>query len=46
MKTISIAMFFGEQESYVRCTAYCIMNNCSMAEAQVALFGDVIYDWE
>ena len=46
MKTISIAMFFGEQENYLRCSAYCIRNNCSMTEAQVALFGEVVYDWE
>ena len=46
MKTISIAMFFGEQENYIRCSAYCIHNNCSLKEAQIALFGEVIYDWE
>ena len=46
MKTISGAMFFGEQENYIRCSTYCIHNNCSLKEAQIALFGDVIYDWE
>lgn len=47
MKTISIAMFFGEQENYIRASAYCIHNNCSMNEAQIALFGSIIYEtWE
>ena len=45
MKTMSVAMFFGEQQNYVRCSAYCIKNNCSMDEAQRALFGDVVYTW-
>lgn len=45
MKTIRVSMFFDEQQNYVRCSAYSIQHNCSLAEAQQALFGDIVYDW-
>lgn len=46
MKTISMTMFWQEQENYVRCSAYCMQHNCTMTEAQQALFGTVVYDWK
>lgn len=45
MKTISMAMYWAEEKNYVLCTLYCMQHNCTMDEAQQALFGNVVYEW-